>query len=103
MDRKDNPLFSHLLLKSLLSLGGVLLTSLAAVPLSYFYRENVPALLSALIPLHVVEILSFVFLAVQLFLAGRKNPRLSFLKHLLWLLLLAVVLLGFLESHLISG
>lgn len=103
MKENENPLFSHLVLKSVLSFALLLLTEALAIVLGYLYRENKAILLSILIPVHVAGILSFAYLWLQLFLAGKKRKELSFLKHLMWIVFFLVVLLSFLESFLITG
>ena len=62
--------------KSLLSLVAVLVFQISAILSGFALRENGLFLIAALLPLHVLEILSLAYLILNIVLLTKEKPRL---------------------------
>lgn len=87
--------------KSLLSLVAVLVFQISAILSGFALRENGLFLIAALLPLHVLEILSLAYLILNIVLLTKEKPRLSFFRYLLVLFFLSLAILCYLEAYLI--
>ena len=87
--------------KSLLSLVAVLVFQISAILSGFALRENGLFLIAALLPLHVLEILSLAYLILNIVLLTKEKPRLSFFRYLIVLFFLSLAILCYLEAYLI--